>query len=383
MNKIIGLDPLLEFWSQHYLAEYIGNGGSKIKFITGRSGSGKTTFLNAFAEKAKSMNYCVIQFSAKDNWLYDFKDVYVKILEQCSLVDCLKSCAMKIVQELGDDPLLIPDGKTYADYLSSENRFDPLTRKEIRNQLRDFFLKNPMMDNNFALACSLLTGHILGHPTLENSSRELLLAFLSADKTVKLSLLRAQGLSPSKITKVNARHMLRSLTELLTMGSYRGLIVCIDDLDVLLNRSGMDEIHYTKNRREDTYENIRQLIDDIDSMKNVMFLYAFDRQLIDHDNAGVKSYQALWMRIQNEVIGSKLNRFADILDMDRYAEQFYSTEIMIEMANAMILTEYDEEPFTLEEAMELREKARLGAYGIPELIRRRAFGGHREVEKHV
>ena len=35
-------------------------------------------------------------------------------------------------------------------------------------------------------------------------------------------------------------------------------------------------------------------------MKNIMFVFAFERELLDHDSAGLKSYQALWMRIQNE-----------------------------------------------------------------------------------
>ncbi|MBQ9189643.1 MAG: hypothetical protein IJ138_09990, partial [Clostridia bacterium] len=46
-------------------------------------------------------------------------------------------------------------------------------------------------------------------------------------------------------------------------------------------------------------ENRYQLIDDIDNMRHVMFLFCFDRELLDDENYGVKSYQALWMRIQN------------------------------------------------------------------------------------
>ena len=81
---------------------------------------------------------------------------------------------------------------------------------------------------------------------------------------------------------------------------------------------------YTKLKREDTYESIRQLIDDIDSLKHIMFVFAFDRELLDNDSAGIKSYQALWMRIQNEIISRRFNRFTDIVDMDRLAEQEYT-----------------------------------------------------------
>lgn len=78
-----------------------------------------------------------------------------------------------------------------------------------------------------ALACSLLTGSILGHPLLEEQNQELLLSWLRADRTVKLALLRSLGLSPSRITRYNARHMLRSLSEILHMGGKSGLFVTI------------------------------------------------------------------------------------------------------------------------------------------------------------
>lgn len=48
-----------------------------------------------------------------------------------------------------------------------------------------------------------------------------------------------------------------------------------------------------------------------------MFVYAFDRGLMDDENAGLKSYQALWMRIQNEIVGERFNRFTDMVDLDR------------------------------------------------------------------
>lgn len=40
-----GIGFLTDFWKEKYLQEYIKDGGSKIKFITGREGSGKTYFL--------------------------------------------------------------------------------------------------------------------------------------------------------------------------------------------------------------------------------------------------------------------------------------------------------------------------------------------------
>lgn len=74
--------------------------------------------------------------------------------------------------------------------------------------------------------------------------------------------------------------------------------------------------------REIYLEILRQLIEFIDNMHHILFLFSFNRELMDNENVGFKTYQALWMRIQNEVVSTRFNRFADILNLDRFAEKF-------------------------------------------------------------
>lgn len=365
-----GVEFLTDFWQEKYLQEYIRDGGSKIKFITGRPGSGKTHFLRLMTAVAGKENYETAQFSAKDIWLHDFKDIYVEIFRQCDVMACLAAVSRHVVQQMGFEYEKIPEGMRFIDYLSQIDSVDAITKREIRTLLRKTFLDNPLMDNNFALACSMLTGSILGYPVLEEQNKELLLAWLEGDRTIKLSQLRALDFYPSRITKYNARHMLRSLAELVRMGGHSGLFVTIDDMEILTSRSSLEMIHYTKVKREDTYESIRQLIDDIDSMKNIMFVYAFDRELLDNENAGIKSYQALWMRIQNEIVGERFNRFADMIDMDRLAMQEYTPEVIVAMSESIAGVQNSAlvSPLNLESAEQLIERAHTGAVGIPQLI---------------
>lgn len=365
-----GIKFLADFWTEKYLREYIRNGGSKIKFITGRTGSGKTHFLRLMTSVARQENYKTVQFSAKNIWMHDFKEIYVEIFQQCDIMECLEAVSRHLIEEMGFDWHDIPEDMKFIDYLSQNNSGDALTRREIRSQLRQIFLDNPMLDNNFALACSMLTGSILGYPVLEEQNREMLLMWLKGDRTIKLSQLRALGFYPSRITKYNARHMLRSLSEIIRMGGYSGLFITIDNLEMLISRSSLEAVHYTKMKREDTYESIRQLIDDIDSMKNIMFVYAFDRELLDNENAGIKSYQALWMRIQNEIVGERFNRFSDMVDLDRFAAQEYSPEIIIEISESLASLRncISSAPLDREAAEEVAAQSRTGAVGIPKLI---------------
>jgi len=368
----VGVGFLADFWNEKYLDQYIQLGGSKIKFLTGNAGSGKSHFLELFLTGASKSNYQIVSLSAKNVWIHDFKEIYTAVLGEMDLLSCLKKCADTIVQELGFDGGEIPQGMSFADYLSSTGQLDPIIKRELRLQLNRMFLQNPLIDNNFALCCSLLTGGILGHPLLEEHNRQLLLMWLVGSREAKLSAVRALGLSPSRITKYNARHMLRSLVEVIKLAGHPGLLIGIDDLEILIQNSGLDEIRYTKMRREDAYESIRELIDEIDTLRNVMFIFSFNRQLIDDDNHGLKSYQALWMRLQNEVEGERFNRFTDIVDMDKLARQEYDEGTVMEMSRriAGVLMEFDRRitPVSVDTARELMERARYSQVSLPRMI---------------
>lgn len=365
-----GITFLTDFWKEKYLQEYIRDGGSKIKFITGRPGSGKTYFLRQITAIAQEENYKTVWFSAKDIWMHDFKEIYVEIFHQCDIMECLEKISHTLIEEMGFDCHDIPAGMRFIDYLSQNGMGDALTKREIRAQLKQIFLDNPLLDNNFALACSMLTGSILGYPVLEVKNRDMLLAWLEGDRMVKLSQLRALGFFPNRITKFNARHMLRSLAEIVRLSGDSGIFIAIDDLEILISRSSLETIHYTKMKREDTYESIRQLIDDIDSMKNIMFAYAFDRELMDNENAGLKSYQALWMRIQNEIVGERFNRFADMVDLDRLALQEYTPKVIVEISRSLACAQNQVpmSPLDVKRAEEIAKMAHTGAVGIPRLI---------------
>lgn len=322
----VGIDFLAGFWEENYLSEYIPCGGSRIQFLTGRRGSGKTHMIEYFLSKAG--NYKTVSFSARNVWIHDFKEIFFEVIRQCDFEGCLRRCGESIVAELGFSPREYSG--CFTDFLASKGLNDPVTKREIRLQLNKMFMQNPLIDNNFAYTCALLTGGQLGHPLLEEPAREALLGWLGGSKEVKLPTLRNLGLSPVRIAKHNARHMLRSLVEVIKMAGYDGLIIAIDDLDILVSQDSLEEIRYTKQKRDEVYESMRELIDDIDTLRNVFFLFAFNRKLLDDDACGIKSYQALWFRIQNEIQSERVNRFSNMIDLSRLP--VYDMQSIMEMS---------------------------------------------------
>ncbi len=203
--------------------------------------------------QAEENNYITVTLDARATRIDSFNEIYFAIYNDIDIKLLLERCAGKIAAEMGFKTDDIPNGMNFSDYLASEGLLDPLTKREMRHQLNYMFINNPLMDNNFALCCSLLVGGILGHPTLEEHNRVLLLSWLSGSKENKLSDFKKLGLSPGRINKNNARHMLRSLIEVIKAAGFSGLVVGVDNLEALTISTGLDVIRYTKQRREDAF----------------------------------------------------------------------------------------------------------------------------------
>ena len=165
-----GIQDLTGFLRRHYMEEYIPEGGSKIKFVTGRPGSGKTHLLQMLADEAEDCGFLTAELSATEVWLHDFRELYLAILKQLDLADILRGCAGQIIREMGYDPAIIADGQTFLDTLAERREADAISKSTIRSLLRKYFTHNPVLDNCFAACCSLLTGDLLGYPTMDSAS---------------------------------------------------------------------------------------------------------------------------------------------------------------------------------------------------------------------
>ena len=103
------------------------------------------------------------------------------------------------------------------------------------------------------------------------------------------------------------------------------------------------------------------------------------RELIDHESYGLKSYQALWMRIQNEIVSKRMNRFADVLDLDRLADQVYTPDILCEMSEKLVrvlrMNGIPAVTISEKDAEELEEAAVYGSLGLPYLVNRKVLTG--------
>ncbi len=136
---------------EQYLQENIKNGGSKIKFVTGRQGIGKTHFL---------------RFSAKAVWLHDFKEIYVEILRQCDIMDCLENVSHHLIQQMGYHGWVI-----LVDETELMGRLGKKARLNAYRNMADFLLPDRCSEATFsifALSASYVEDVIEGKHEYEN-----------------------------------------------------------------------------------------------------------------------------------------------------------------------------------------------------------------------
>lgn len=116
------------------------------------------------------------------------------------------------------------------------------------------------------------------------------------------------------IDRFGAREILRSLLYASRLAAGPGLLVTIDDLEALLGGEGA--VRYTRMRRDDAYEAIRELIDEGASMPGLFLVFAGRPGVFTDEKAGLRSYAALAMRVEPEVQADRPNPFDDLQDLD-------------------------------------------------------------------
>ena len=375
-SMTVGLDRVTGFFDRYYFDSYIKEGGSKIRFITGKKGCGKSHLLSLLSYDAADRGYFTVSLDARQVNLFDFKDIFLSVMEHVDTTSLAMKTASAVAGKLGYD-WKAEDGSRFQDYLADSRRGDSLVTAEIKTELRRNLLGNSHIDHNMATVFSLLAGMHLGCFELSGDEIALAQRWLSGDTSMKVTQLRSIGLAPYKIDKYNARNMLRSLSELLHLAGYSGMLITFDNVETIVTGKREMGVNYTKKRRDDTYESIRDIVDDIDNFRFTMFIFAFDRILLDDEKNGLKTYQALWLRIQNEIVSTRLNFFQDLLDMDRANEELLTPQAVVEMSKNMarLLSDSSVQARILseDEAKQLLANAKNGSISVPLMVSRRTL----------
>jgi len=135
-------------------------------------------------------------------------------------------------------------------------------------------------------------------PKLDPDFRQALRGYLRAwleegDRDSYLQWFKGDPIKPKgvrvRIDRTNARAMLRSLVQFFKHLGYRGLVLFLDELELIMRQR--------RRMRDASYEILRQFIDDTDNLSNFLLLCSATPQMRSDDQMGFPSYPALQQRL--------------------------------------------------------------------------------------
>lgn len=313
----IGREHWLDRFQEHYLYNYLARGGSKVKVLVGSAGAGKTHLLRCVGQDARAMGYTVVYLSAReaDYKLNNLPSLYSAVVSQIDKEELIRGLCCCVARNLGYEndqydgserllPLMVEEGLSNSD-----------AKREIRKAVGGTFRELDVGPSFATFGYTVVSNRMV---TGNEDAISVAIKWLSGAKLERHEK-QATGLF-ERLQKSNARAWLNSLVYIMQKAGKAGLVVMIDDLEVMTERSpDTRRFLYTTNAIIDTCELFRQLIDDVELLNNFLLLLAGRRAIIEDERRGFQSYEALWMRLQTGLVhGERFNPYCDIVDVDAH-----------------------------------------------------------------
>jgi hypothetical protein len=171
-------------------------------------------------------------------------------------------------------------------------------------------------------------------PQLDPDFRQALRGYLRAwfedgDRDSYLQWFKGDPIKPKgvriRIDRTNARTMLRSLIQFLKHLGYSGLVLFLDELELIREEQN-------RRVRDASYDVLRQFIDDADNLQNFLLLCSATPIMCDDDQKGFPSYDALWQRLGGLLGGVKGDYRANMVNLD---EAPLSDDELLELAKRL------------------------------------------------
>lgn len=316
-DMTLGTDIWLDRFVPYYLDRHIPSGGSKVKVLVGGEGSGKSHLLRYIQQAAIERKYTSVFLSARSTGpkLSDVPNLYRLIAQAIDWDQMVTGLSQKVAESMGYGSTIYNGTGKLLPYIMEEGYGAPDSAREIRIATARLLKNADLSPACFTSAFTILKDRLV---TEDPEGARMAVKWLAGEKLERFER-KESGLFET-LNKSTARRWLDSLLKLIVLSGQQGLVVVIDDLDVLFERSPDNGRYlYTPANIKDTCELFRQLIDDADLLKNFLLVMAGRRHLIDDDRRGFKSYEALWMRLQTGLVPSgQFNPLCDIVDVDAH-----------------------------------------------------------------
>lgn len=297
------------------LDNYIGQGGAKVRFISGDYGDGKTHFMSVVRHLALERGFAVsFVVLTRDVPIHKFETVYQAIVRQ--LQGNFTGTGIRALLDAWLENMEKAPGQGQAPDAGQPYQ-----------ALAGQFKEMPGMDISFANALAALVNNRFA-PLAEGEDKagreadnEILMHWFEGGKVTK------RELKPFQIyeflNKTNARQFMNSLILFLRHTGHQGLILLMDEMETVVAMS--------TSIRNAAYENIRLFIDNSETARFLHIFFSIIPDVLVSEK-GFKSYDALWSRVRSIGDVKRLNFRGVLVDLHQTPLQ---TEELLDLGRAL------------------------------------------------
>lgn len=315
---MIPIDEYVSFLGGEYLRGYVDEGGAAVKFVVPPDDPSASVFLETFTRRAAAEGYTVARVDAALTRVHLLEQVFFEIARQIDWDELATVATGKAVAAAGYP--VPPTGSLSLDSLASHYRVDARElKRDVDRQLQEQVQRDYGMVQEFRTAMLRLCQAQLHSGQVVDAEHAAVLDWLRGDLR-QISVLKS-ALIFRRIGRHNARHVLFSLAHWLAVNDRAGLALVLDIRRLGFARRPSPEErqghYYTKASLLDAYEVLRQLIDNTDEMASCMAMVLASPAFLSEPSRGLDAYQALKLRIFDEVRdANRDNPFSSLVRLD-------------------------------------------------------------------
>lgn len=305
----------LEIVRKEYLQDFIRRGGAAVKFVVPAEEIGHDQLRDQLGQIAKEEGFLFAFVDAKSTKIHMVDKLFHEVARQVDWDELAYSFVTQILKTNGYELPSRRDEFNLQQIALLNRREEMFLRKELRAWLEKAIYRDFEMSQEFRIAMIRLCIAQLdpggASPFLSNAVKEWLRGELRLISALKEALIF------QKVARHNARHMLFSLAHWLKVNGRNGLVLNLDISRYTVSarpKDPHDSFYYSAPATLDAYEVLRQFIDGTDELECCFIAVVASREFLTDETRGLNRYDALKLRIWDEVRDRhRQNPFASLI----------------------------------------------------------------------
>jgi hypothetical protein len=300
---------------KEYLQDFIRRGGAAVKFVVPMEEIGHDQLRDELRRAAEEEGFLFAFVDAASTKIHMIDKLFHEVARQVDWDGLAYSFVTRIFKENKYELPSARDEFNLQQIALLNGREEMFLRRELHTWLEEAIYRDFEMSQEFRIAMIRLCMAQLdpggASPFLSNAIKEWLRGELRLISTLKEALIF------QKVARHNARHMLFSLAHWLKVNGRNGLVLNLDISRYTVSarpKDPDDSFYYSTPATLDAYEVLRQFIDGTDELECCFIAVVASREFLTDEKRGLNRYDALKLRIWDEVRDKhRQNPFASLI----------------------------------------------------------------------